>query len=318
MSRSRFEPCVESYRETSSGYRFRNLQAGLHPAIGFKTPRESIAINFTGPFVFDIDNYVRTVRDQAWNEATKPRELVSVPRLCDQIVQAGPSGSSEKTAVSEKVEEQERLPKTSPLREPANKTTAAFVLDYLAQNGYDASLSRLRHAMMRRTWLLPPSTLTSKSIGSKANPARLVDFSSAAAALNHLYNQILNPKSPIPWSLIYSFVPSRHSISESLSNRLRIHEFIRHLRRADELPEPEAEVIDQEAIDLGKTLLGRSKEESWAKEDRTLLDQAFGLIGISVGAWDVGPRSVAGEERRRIDADELIASIQGELYPCFI
>ena len=306
-----------------AGHRFKNLSSGLHPAIGLRTPRESIAVNFSGPFVFDIDGYVQNLRDQAWMEATKPREVLHVSRLCDQKTAA--SGSRAGSLKAVEVEEDENvlpskdesldsLPQLSPLREASNKATAAFVLDYLAYNGYDTALRLTRDAMAKRQWLSPTSSSASHSSRLQSvlpESPMLEDFPSIAAALIYLHTRIFSAHTQrIPWPLIASLNPGYHA-SDSIYLRMRIHEFLRLLRIAEDLSEPDVEVL-QEAIDLGKTLLGRSKEEGWSKEDRGLLDQAFGLLGIPVGKWNIGPGSVAGEERRRRDADELVESIRRE------
>lgn len=45
----------------TSGHTFRNLPTGLHPAVGLRNPKESVSVNLTGPFIYDIDAHVEAV-----------------------------------------------------------------------------------------------------------------------------------------------------------------------------------------------------------------------------------------------------------------
>jgi len=300
------------------GHRFKNLSSGLHPAIGLRTPREAIAVSFCGPFLFDIDGYVRKLRDEAWSVATRLREVAFAPRLCDQTsARRVPIDVDSVQAETAKDKKPDRIPKTSPLRGPEDKTTAAFVLDYLAHNGYDKALRLTKEEMTRRQWLNPrPPVIDTQSLLTHTrtdDDGNRTGTPSLSARLINLHSQVTNAHTTaIPWDLIDSLDPWRQYRPDSLSHRLEIQDFLRLLRQADDLPAPEAEVLDDEAIHRGKRLLGRSKEESWSAEDRKLLDQVFGLLGIPVSEWDSGPGSVAGEERRRADADELVAHIRRE------
>ena len=283
-------------------------------------------MTFTGPFKFDIGGYVQNVRDKAWTEATKLREIQSVPRICDQVAQSIDSAAVSTGKVEDEGEwkspegpTRDQLPMTLALRDPADKSNAALVLDYLAHNGYDSTLRLIRKSMVERRWLASSTTTLSSPISaptSQSVPSDIADFTSLTAALIYLRSRIVHANTaPIPWALIHSLDPLGSLRTDPLSHRLEIHGFIHLLIQADHLPEIEAEVVDEKAIDLGKTLLGRSKEESWLDEDRSMLDQAFGLIGIPVAEWNTGPGSVAGEERRSVDADALVMKIRSQLLP---
>src|SRR5689334_17874986 len=69
--------------DSHPGHRFKKMGEGLYPAVGLRTQRESLSVNFTCAFRFDVDKYVRDVRDRVWSAAmTTP--VPHIVRLVDQ------------------------------------------------------------------------------------------------------------------------------------------------------------------------------------------------------------------------------------------
>nr|ODN89878.1 hypothetical protein L204_06155 [Cryptococcus depauperatus CBS 7855] len=76
------------------GYRMWQLPTLLHPAIGLRSPGESVALNFKGPFMFDISSVARDGKERVWNEVRSfgtgivSSRKMDIVRLVDQIPQS--------------------------------------------------------------------------------------------------------------------------------------------------------------------------------------------------------------------------------------
>lgn len=326
-----------------SGYRFSKLGKGLHPAIGLRTIGESIAVNFTGPFMFDIDGYVRDTRDSIWRQATKDQVVNNVPRLVDQVFKRNEeddmdivdidddANGKEKPEVGEtkSVPSSVDLPAHSPLHDTLSKTTAALVLDHLQNNGHDKALSMLRSSMQKRGWLagtsigsdivIPTDTTTSSALSSPTPlTPRLTNFSSRFAALAHIRRVLAGSfVIPVPWSLIADLDPSSvltSSENPSLRARLRIHHFL-HLVYVSSINDGNVTVNDDgdkvdEAISSGRELLSTCRKERWNVDDARMLHEAFGALGVPSfdhvqGEWKV---------RREKLADDVVLLLKRESH----
>ena len=235
-----------------------------------------MAVTFSGPFKYDIVRHIRTIRDRIWADAIRPRDIMAVPRLCDQ-------NSSPPIRFSGK------RPESSTLN-AEDTTTAAFVLDYLRHNGHDTSLNLTRRAMAKRGWI---SSL----------PDMPVSSSKALAALRE---SILQPNSSVKADDMTHLLAGGEC-SDTIKNRFQIFEIINLLWVAGPFDETKADRLVSAAIDLGKTLLGRSKEDSWVAKDRTLLNDAFCLLSIPTDQWDTG-----WAKRREKFADEVVESVRSK------
>ncbi|KAK8844546.1 hypothetical protein IAR55_006393 [Kwoniella newhampshirensis] len=249
------------------GHRFSNLGRGLYPAVGLRSVGESVAIDFNGPFMFDIASYVRSIRVAVWQQATIEQQVASIPRLVDQvprILSEEDSNREEEKEVHEVVGNEEARrsdgtdvrPTTAGPPTPRNameKATAAFVLDYLQHHGHDKAFPVLRSGMQGRGWISLP-TGTSKSEPTE-DPAfvrktpvgtlRLADFASPFAALSHLHALLAESyNQPTPWKLLKDLDPESLAITgpnQSLHHRLLIHNFL-YLMQKSSLSRPSAEM----------------------------------------------------------------------------
>ncbi|WWD06186.1 hypothetical protein V865_004271 [Kwoniella europaea PYCC6329] len=187
------------------GHRFSKLASGLYPAVGLRSVGESLAINFTGPFRFDIDSYVRSIKDDLSLEV-RSTKVVEIPRLVDQVASSSTSINEEevaftkikgennpKSALAQALQKELKQIEVAPtekqkqdqkqgiasestqtISDPMAKATSAFVLDYLQHNGHSKALSLLRIGMLNKSGQ-HGSTSISKDAASnaQAEPAYL-------------------------------------------------------------------------------------------------------------------------------------------------
>jgi hypothetical protein len=274
---------------------------------------EELCINFTGPFRFDIDSYVETIKDKFAQEINKVT-VDKVPRLkpwstgvkqtleddmmmgmdMDDIEPMHRDGM-ELEQVAKKEEEvgpdqKSDLPVTSVLREPVEQTTAAFVLDYLAQHGYSSTLQSTRQEMIKRDWISTNSTSPSDSV------------------LRHVHQisrQILDLSGPMPLELI-----DRWCHESEFMNRSSVLQFVHLIRQSQARDDDDME----EALAYGKKLREQSRKKGpsdtisleWDYASLGWLDEASGCLALpmtkeQVGIWD---------ERRAVLANKVEASIR--------
>ena len=273
------------------------------------------------------------MRDRIWASASRATDVSSIPRLVDQvatpkklppspIVHGSSVPSTPKRRVSLQVDAHAALSApVTPLQikreingslhdrwgfkspqEPIDQSSSAFALDFLAHNGHDRVLGLVKSSMARRHLSPADPPLKLPPVGPEPTVS---NFPFASSALAHLRRMVLQAHlTPVPWTLIHSLNPEFNKQCPALSHKLEIWDFVRVLRSGD----------TDSAIDQGKVLLARSREEEWAKDDRAVLDDAFGLLRLEeaelglrleVGAW--------GSEGREKDAEGVVLALRGEL-----
>lgn len=163
---------------TLVGHAFADLPQHLFPAVGMRSPRESVRVNFSGPFVYDIDSHVAGIAERVRAQQVPERWRFSVPEPETRIPKLAGVTASEASSVSQAngvsstgdglslsslfsskskgkapVSRVNSLPSESPLRDPAFRAETAFVLDHLHQNGHSKALTLLKEAMVKRKWI---------------------------------------------------------------------------------------------------------------------------------------------------------------------
>ena len=251
----------ELHPKLTSAYRFKNLGPGLYPAIGLKTFRETVAVNFTGPFKYDIDTHVREVRDRIWSEAMSTT-VKRIPRVVDQLTPPPPD--------TPRPDAEE--PKTT-LEDPADKTLAAMVLDHLSHSGYTSTLRATEHEMNRRGWIhrkiLPFMPTSTPEIEDDPAPR---SFASHTKAIDWLQSRLTTCGDlGLPWRLInelYIDMPAE------LEARLRIYD-LQILFQNTWSKHDDSEL---EAIAQGRDLLQRCKAEAWPADTEASLRSTFTML----------------------------------------
>jgi hypothetical protein len=296
---------------THTGHTFSSLAKGLHPAVGLRTPGESVVINFAGPFIYDIDSHVKRVRESLWGTALSGGENFTgaqVPMIMLQRTEHFNSKRSTKESGVEPVPDEGWLPQDSALRNNVNKSAAAFVMDYLRHSGYASTLELTKDEMVRRKWLkspeiTPPDSKSAPDINASAT-ITLDDFNSPETALVWLQQRLSQAYTlPVPLLLV-----SQLRTDDKLDlhqNKLAISNFIRLLRLGDE--GSGSATYEDEAIVTGRALLKESeKGQGWSEGDKRDLGDAFALIGLPCSEWGGnGPGSnawIAGIAAEVVDA----------------
>jgi hypothetical protein len=182
------------------------------------------------------------------------------------------------------------LPVTSVLRQPVEQTTAAFVLDYLAQHGYSATLRSTRQEMIKRDWisadLSPPSD-------------------SVLGHVHQISRRMLDLSGPMPLDLI-----DRWCHESELMIRSAVLQLVHLIRQSQARDDDGME----KALTYGKKLREQSRKKGpsdtnsleWDHASLGWLDEASGSLGLpmtkeQVGIWD---------ERRVVLANKVEASIR--------
>jgi hypothetical protein len=187
------------------------------------------------------------------------------------------------------------LPVNSVLRGPVEQTTAAFVLDYLAQHGYSSTLQSTRQEMIKRDWLsadiTPPSDSQLKPV-------------------HQISRQMLDLSGPMPIDLI-----DRWCYESELMNRSAVLQLVHLIRQSQARDDDDMD----EALTYGKKLREQSRKKGpsdtisleWDHASLGWLDEASGCLGLpmtkeQVGIWD---------ERRAVLANKIEASIRCTFGP---
>ncbi|WWD22906.1 hypothetical protein CI109_107401 [Kwoniella shandongensis] len=313
------------------GHRFSNLSRGLYPAVGLRSVGESLAINFNGPFVYDIEGYVKSTRDGIWRQATVEQKVENIPRLVDQVSRVLTDAKSDKEEENGSDSDMKNGPKqsTDP-RGALERSTAAFALDFLQHHGHDKAFATLRIGMESRNWITP--TLKAKASASAYNESstasalpstqRLSDFPSPFSALCHISSSLSESYDhPVPWVLLKDLDPTSQATTgpnSSTQIQLLIHDFV-HLLITSSLAHPtsqqndeddqmdiEADVeLDEKLIEEGRKLLRQSREESWPENDVVVLQETFGLLGDPENV-----KSDVWRRRRQELAERLVSALR--------
>ncbi|OCF30798.1 hypothetical protein I316_07521 [Kwoniella heveanensis BCC8398] len=279
------------------GHRFSKMAAGLHPAIGLRSVGETIVVNFNGPFMFDIDGYVRSIRDTFWREASRQQPVSEVPRLVDQVAaldQAEESGPWKGQHIEGDGEER-KTDLAAPTK--ANKpflqgavetTTAAFALDYLAHHGHHSTYSLLRKAMANRSWISPCSKSVPVSDVSlkPTNEVGLSDFSSKHDALRYLHDAMLRPiDRPYPIKLLADFTPplceaNIHALYD-VGYQSQICRFLRILHVSTRSSDDDEDAIFEKVLEEGRALReGNNRSQPFPSPELAKVgEEALGLLG---------------------------------------
>ncbi|WVQ76931.1 hypothetical protein IAR50_006610 [Cryptococcus sp. DSM 104548] len=143
-----------------------DLPSELHPAVGLRTVGESIAVNFSGPFKYDIDSRVRDVKEEVVREV-KETKVENVVRVVDQLPPPTTGPIPEKVesmdidlppSPSHKGKSKATLtpplgaPSLTPL-DPTEKVSAAFIFDHLLHHGHNSAAVMLRQGLARQNRL---------------------------------------------------------------------------------------------------------------------------------------------------------------------
>jgi len=187
------------------------------------------------------------------------------------------------------------LPVTSVLREPVAQTTAAFVLNYLTQHGYSATLESTRQEMIKRDWISADSPPPSDS---------------QLGHVHQISRQILDLSGPMPLELI-----DRWCHESELMNRSAVLQLVHLIRQSQARSEDDME----EALTYGKKLREQSRKKGpsdtfsleWDYASLGWLDEASGSLGLpmakeQLSVWD---------ERRALLANKVEASIRCKWGP---
>ena len=267
----------------------------MYPAVGLKTYKETVALNFNGPFKYDIDNHVRNVRDVIWRAAMR-NKVEDVPRLVDQL-EPPPSPSLAKALDKSADESNATSSKGSLIQGDAcDKTSAALVLDHLAHAGWTSTLARTEKEMTRRKWISNPTQPSSdsqpppKPADLQSDPS-ISDFPSVQASIEWLYTRLTTAqKSYVPWNLLNQLFPE---LPPSFERFLKIHDFSVQVHKLISSPSPSSSSTsshgkkdkrsatdgDLQVIAAGRELLRRCKVEKWNDEQETHLREIFTVFG---------------------------------------
>lgn len=292
------------------GHAFADLPQHLFPAIGMRSPRESVRVNFGGPFIYDINKHVAEIAERVraqhvperWRFSapapeTRIPKLVGVtlppppadgtidPRGTDSVLGSG-SGVFARGKAKGKapVSPVNGLPQDSPLRDPAFRAETAFVLDHLQQNGHGRALSLLKQAMAKRGWVRPSPS----SDGKGAQ-----DLASFLAAFRE--GQV--DRGLIP------------PLFGKIEQRVSVHELAQAAAAAAAAEEGEmADEADTRAIELGRELRARQRKEGWGEPEAELLGHAAALLA---GRNSVAEAALA--TAREEDASAIDRAVRAEL-----
>ena len=288
---------------------------------------ESVVVNFNGPFTFDIDEFVRGRRDDVFEPLVKVGHLPEVmPRLVDQSV-VGKNVvadvnkkslcSDEERGVECELKNQAR---TCSSRSAGDRATAAFVLDYLDHSGYTKALASVAESMRKRRWISPPALPDGPNLARKpsSTESRFIRFLQKLSTSDECLIRSGLTIDTIEHDARYGYSEVA-MIRGALFHRVMVHDFVSRLMLAHSLAEPgrsiaaDASQIDadaeEEAVIYGRSLLAASKSTRWSEEDKALLIQAFGLLGLD--SFSQKLREL-WRDRRSQDYEKLLTHLRGE------
>lgn len=269
------------------GHRFSNLGQGLYPAIGLRSREEELCVNFSGPFRFDIDAYMREARDNVEVDIAR-HEVGKVPRILRDLVEGDEKDENGDQTMGVEVSSTHPVA----LLPVSSRTTAAFVLDYLQHNGFMKAFDSTRSDMMRRSWV-PPATTTDTNQVDKLS------------LINQINIALVTPGSPIPLDLIGKVLPT----TSPLHHRMSIYQLVYLIQQTHSSKNEEQEMG---AIAYGRELRQRAKDQPWATGEIDLLEEAVGHLAL---AFEDASRTLWTQRRLR-DTDLLDSHIRCESDQC--
>lgn len=256
------------------GNAFADLPQHLYPAVGMRSPRESVRVNFAGPFMYDISAHVAGIAERVraqhvperWRFSA-PTEETRIPKLAGVSPPPPVDGPAEtsgdgacfvrsKAKGKAPVTPVNGLPADSPLRDPAFRAETAFVLDHLQQHGHGRALSLLKAAMSERGWVRPSPA------ADDGQGARDLDSFVSGLRAGRVERALIPP------------------LRGTLARRVAVHELAQVARvaaaaAADGRADTDA---DTRALELGRELRARQRAETWDAPDTALLGHAVALL----------------------------------------
>ncbi|CAK9784459.1 SPRY-domain-containing protein [Cutaneotrichosporon oleaginosum] len=297
------------------GHAFSKMPPGLYPAVGMRNEEESVAINLTGPFRYNIVEHVQAVRDgiratldpqhEAFSDLPPP---IPVPKL------VGLPSTSPSTPADKRLSEPEAVllsklkaklklrredspfspPDGSPLVRGPDRAAAALVLDFLSFNGHSRAHYLLTRDMRARGYL-PPRAQPEPSARPEPGPSGTKDdYPSTSAAIRAAVDAL--EAGEVRWPLIRSL-----GGAGELARRLDVYAFAAEARAAssrvcdDEADDEDGEVA---AVAMGQDLDRRSRSEGWPDADLDLLGRANRQIVLPDDSLDSDRRADAAKLNR--------------------
>ncbi|BEJ01717.1 hypothetical protein CcaverHIS631_0603990 [Cutaneotrichosporon cavernicola] len=319
---------------TLLGHAFSKMPHGLYPAVGMRNEQESVAVNLTGPFRYDIVEHVLGVRN-GLRAALAPQHeafsdvppAVPVPKLVGL-----PSSSSSTSSLaassrpspkrSPRLSEPEAVllsklkaklklrtredtpfafPPGSPFYRGPDRAAAALVLDYLAFNGHSRTHSLVTRDMRARGWLPPRDGPEPVPPSEVPRPSATKD---AYATVNDAIRAAVDAlvAGEVRWPLIRSL-----GGAGDLSRRLEVYAFAAEAQAIAGRFSVDDESDDEgiTAVAIGQELDRRSRAERWPAADGELLGRANLQIVLPDDSLD---------DDRRADAvrlDRLLRDVAG-------
>ncbi|GMK54219.1 hypothetical protein CspeluHIS016_0108050 [Cutaneotrichosporon spelunceum] len=307
------------------GHAFSNMLHGLYPAVGMRNEEESVAVNLTGPFQYDIVEHVLGVRNklraalapqhEAFSDvpqAVPVPKLVGLPSVSSST--SSPTASSRPSPKpSPRLSEPEAVllsklkaklklrtredtpfaaPPSSPFYRGPDRAAAALVLDYLAFNGHSRVHSLVTRDMRTRGWLPPRDSPEPVPPSEIPGPSATKD---AYATVNDAIRAAVDAlvAGEIRWPLIHSL-----GGAGDLSRRLEVYAFATEAQAIAGRFSIDDDSDDDEVttIAIGQELDRRSRAESWPAADTRLLGRANRQIALPDDSLD---------DDRRADAARL-------------
>jgi len=209
------------------------------------------------------------------------------------------------------------LPPQSTLHDPMERTSAAFILNFLRHEGHESALRSVKTAMRSRGWIVRPTKTEKPLVVEHDEMSSFDDFSSSEACIAWIEKRIINADTlPLPMNLLESLLGQ-----DELAG-VYIHQYLFLVRGAlsarysaaptedqgDLTPEQaeKADEADLLALQYGQKL--RKMSQGWKEEERTSLKEAFGLISVESSTWRED--GVGGKAKREKDAESVVALIR--------
>jgi hypothetical protein len=277
--------------------------SALHVAVGLQSAGERVALNFTGPFSYDIDTHIRGIRDRVRSSLTSPpvpfsgpsSNTARIPRLSGPL----PAGT--------------KLPPHS-IADAGDRAAAALVLDHLDTNGHARVAAMLRESMSSsRGWLVeqpappPIEEAADKPAEAYASPG------AAASALVSLVSASGTPRMPLA---LLACAP----LPAAVSRRIKVYELAALAAEAsasvsaasermdvdddndvndakDEDTRSDTSDADTRVLAVARALRLAAKHERWDSADIALLDAAGAVL--AGGAMRARAEETVREARMR-------------------
>jgi len=285
---------------------FNKVPANLHVGVGMQSLGESVAINFVGPFAYDIDSHVQRIRDRIAAALAPPRTVFSgqiddarVPRIAG--TETNRKGKGKVGVGVDKSPSPPRLtlPEQSPLHDLSARAAAALVLDHLETAGHARAAALMRTQMVSRGWIngtpVPtPSMPTELDVPVSAYP-------SPGAAISSLLTLLGADGTPrMPTALLSSIDLS--GLDPGVARRLKVYDFAAVALAA----------VEDDAMDVDEGEKSREEVEAEiAAEDKGGEEVAMDMDATSTSDSDIDDKHAAFLAAMR----ELALAAKNEAWP---